>query len=59
MSPFPQSVANTSAFSTVFLVPSPVAFVLRVSKNLKRRRTKATGDGTRNTVEKALVFATD
>ncbi len=35
MSPLPQSVANTSAFSTVFLVPSPVAFVLRVSKNLK------------------------
>ncbi len=32
MSPFPQSVTNTSAISTVFLVPSPVAFVLRVPK---------------------------
>ncbi len=36
MSPFPQSVVNTSAISTVFLVPSPVVFVLRVPKNLKR-----------------------
>ncbi len=36
MSPFPQSVANSSAFSTVFLVPSPVDIVLlRVPKNLE------------------------
>ncbi len=38
MSPFPQSVSNTSAISTVFFVPSPVFFVLRVPKNLKRPR---------------------
>ncbi len=38
MSPFPQSVANSSAFSMVFLVPSPVAIVLRIPKNLKRPR---------------------
>ncbi len=30
MSPFPQSVVNSSAFSTVFLVPSPVAIVLLI-----------------------------
>ncbi len=36
MSPFPQSVANPSAFSAVFLDPSPVAIVLlRVPKNLE------------------------
>ncbi len=28
MSPFPQSVADTRAISTVFLVPSPVVFCL-------------------------------
>ncbi len=32
MSPFPQSVSNTSAISTVFFVPSPVPFVLRVAE---------------------------
>ncbi len=36
VSPFPQSVANSSAFSTVFLDPSPVAIVLlHVPKNLE------------------------
>ncbi len=36
MSPFPQSVPNPSAFSTVFFVPSPVSFVLSpVPKNLR------------------------
>ncbi len=44
MSPFPQSVANTSAISTEFLVPSPMAFVLRVPKNLKRHDGFGFGD---------------
>ncbi len=36
MSPFPQSVANPSVFSMVFVDPSPVAIVfLRVSKNIE------------------------
>ncbi len=36
VSPFPRSVANTSAISTVFLVPSPMAFVLSAVRRISR-----------------------